>query len=73
MATTTSTPAFASASVAVRFAAREQTSITGTSPALRTSCESSGRLASESNTTRRGWRDTPSTRAVSRGSSWVAV
>ena len=38
-----------------------------------TSCESSGRRASESNTTRRGWRATPSTRAVSCGSSASAV
>ena len=35
--------------------------------------ESSGRRASESNTTRRGWRVTPSTRAVSSGSSASAV
>ena len=73
VATITSTPAASSASVAVRAAAREQTTITGTSLALRTSCESSGRRASESNTTRRGWRATPSTRAVSCGSSASAV
>ncbi len=41
----------------------------GTSAALRTSWESSGRLASESKTTRAGCSPTPSTRAVSSGSS----
>jgi hypothetical protein len=47
--------------------------MSGTSAALPTSLLSSGRLASESNTTRRGWWDTPSMRAVSSGSSAVAV
>ena len=41
--------------------------------APRTSCESSGRRASESKTIRRGWRRTPSMRAVSCGSSASAV
>ena len=57
----------------MREAAREHTTISGSSATPRTSCESSGRLASESNTTRRGWRATPSIRAVRRGSSISAV
>ncbi len=47
--------------------------MSGSSDVPLTSRESSGRRASESNTTRRGWRATPSTRAVSRGSSTSAV
>ena len=62
-----------SASVSVRAAARETTTISGTSAAAPTSCEESGRRASESKTTRRGWRCTFSTRAVSCGSSASAV
>src|SRR5918992_3516305 len=73
VATITSTPADSSACTDVRAAAREQTTVTGTSATPRTSCESSGSRASESNTTRRGWRATPSMRAVSRGSSNSAV
>ena len=49
------------------------TTVSGTSEAPRTSCESSGRRASESKTIRRGWRLTPSIRAVSCGSSASAV
>ena len=69
----TSAPAVSSASVAVRRAARETTTVSGTSGAACTSWESSGRRPSESNTMRRGWRCTPSTRAVSCGSSASAV
>ena len=58
---------------APRGAARETTTVSGTSGAACTSFESSGRRASESKTTRRGWRTTPSTRAVSCGSSASAV
>src|ERR671918_7495 len=71
--TITSTPADSSDCTDVREAAREQTTVTGTSDTPRTSWESSGSRASESNTTRRGWRATPSMRAVSRGSSNSAV
>ena len=56
-----------------RGAARETTTVSGTSAAPRTSWESSGSRASESNTIRRGWRETPSMRAVSCGSSASAV
>ena len=57
----------------VRGAARETTTVSGTSGAAATSCESSGSRAVESKTTRRGWRATPSMRAVSCGSSASAV
>ena len=57
----------------MRLAAREQTTISGTSDPPRTSFESSGSRPSESNTTRVGWRATPSIRAVSWGSSVSAV
>ena len=73
VATMTSAPAISSASVAARGAARETTTVSGSSGAAATSCESSGRRAVESKTTRRGWRWTPSTRAVSCGSSASAV
>ena len=73
MATITSAPAISSASAAVRGAAREITTVSGTSAAPRTSWESSGSRASESKTIRRGWRVTPSRRAVSSGSSVSAV
>src|SRR4051794_39853381 len=73
VATTTSTPAVSSASVAPRGAARETTTTSGTSRASATSFASSGRRAVESNTTRRGWRWTASMRAVSCGSSAIAV
>ena len=73
VATITSAPAVSSASVARRGAARETTTVSGTSAAPRTSWESSGSRASESKTMRRGWRCTPSTRAVSCGSSASAV
>ncbi len=59
VATTTSAPAVSSASVALRGAARETTTTSGTSGASETSFESSGSRAVESNTTRRGWRWTP--------------
>ena len=52
----TSTPWVASASVAVRGAARETTTVSGIARASATSLELSGSRASESNTTRRGWR-----------------
>ena len=61
------------ASVWSRDAARPTTTVSGTSGAPRTSWESSGSRPSESNTTRRGWRAAPSTRAVSCGSSASAV
>ena len=73
VATMISAPATSSASTAVRGAARVTTTVSGTSAAPRTSWESSGRRASESNTIRRGWRVTPSMRAVSCGSSASAV
>ena len=73
VATITSTPAASSASVARRGAARETTTVSGISAAAVTSLESSGRRPSESKTTRRGWRCTPSMRAVSCGSSASAV
>ena len=73
VATMISAPAISSASTAVRCAARVTTTVSGTSEAPRTSWESSGRRASESKTIRRGWRCTPSMRAVSCGSSASAV
>src|SRR4051812_19132463 len=73
VATTTSTPAVSSASVAPRGAARDTTTTSGTSRASATSLESSGRRAVESKTTRRGWWCTASMRAVSWGSSASAV
>ena len=69
----TSAPAISRASVAVRGAARETTTVSGTCGASLTSLESSGQARLESNTTRRGWWWTPSTRAVSCGSSASAV
>jgi hypothetical protein len=69
----TSAPAISSVSVAARGAARETTTVSGISGAICTSLESTGVRASESNTTRRGWRVTPSMRAVSCGSSASAV
>src|SRR4051794_30772551 len=72
-ATTISAPAASSASVCWRGAARETTTVSGISGAARTSWLATGRRASESKTTRRGWRWTPSTRAVSWGSSASAV
>ena len=57
----------------MRCAARVTTTVSGTSAAPLTSWESSGSRASESNTIRRGWRVTPSIRAVSCGSSVSAV
>ena len=57
----------------MRAAARETTTISGTSTAALTRCEDSGRRASESKTMRRGWWCTFSTRAVSIGSSASAV
>src|SRR5947208_2945876 len=72
-ATTISAPAASSALVSWRGAARDTTTVSGVSLAARTSWLDSGSRASESNTTRRGWRCTPSTRAVSCGSSVSAV
>ena len=73
VATITSAPAASSASAAsARRGARDddgQRHLGGAG----TSWESSGRRASESNTIRRGWRWTPSMRAVSSGSSASAV
>ena len=59
--------------MARREAARETTTVSGSSGALRSSAESSGSRASESNTIRVGWRWTFSIRAVSCGSSASAV
>src|SRR3954447_9696163 len=77
VATSTSAPAVSSASVAERGAARETTTVSGTSWAWPTSLESSGRRAVASKTTRRGWRRAgtsgSSMRAVSCGSSASAV
>ena len=73
VATTMSAPAISSPSTALRCAARVTTTVSGTSAAPRTSCESSGSRASESKTIRLGWRCTPSMRAVSCGSSASAV
>ena len=73
LATITSTPADSSACMFVRVAAREQTMISGAFSIEATSFESSGRLASESKITRVGCFGTASTRAVSSGSSAVAV
>src|SRR3954470_493996 len=72
-ATSTSAPAVSSDSVSWRGAARETTTVSGISGAAWTSWLVSGRRASESKTIRRGWRWTPSTRAVSCGSSATAV
>ena len=73
VATITSTPADSSAWTAVRDAAREAHHDQRHLGRARDERESSGSRASESKTTRRGWRATPSTRAVSRGSSVSAV
>jgi hypothetical protein len=75
VATITSTPWVFRPSVAARGAARETTTVSATSDASATSREPSGRRASESNTTRRGWRtlSTSGRRAVSCGSSAIAV
>ena len=73
VATITCAPAASSASVASREAARETTTISGTAWAPCTSWDSIGRRASESKMTRAGWRNSPSTRAVSCGSSASAV
>jgi hypothetical protein len=73
VATITSAPAASSASVRRRDAARPTTTVSGSAGALSMSRECSGSRPSESNTTRRGWRATPSKRASSRGSSASAV
>ncbi len=77
VATSTSAPAASSASVSERAAARDTHTVSGTCRRRATSWEEIGRRASESNTTRRGWRGSsagiPSGRAVSWGSSARAV
>src|SRR4051794_4947389 len=72
-ATMISAPAASSALVSWRGAARETTTVSGVSATSWTSLLASGRRPRESKTTRRGWRCTPSTRAVSSGSSASAV
>ena len=59
VATITSAPWVSSASVAVRGAALDTTTVSGSSRAPRTSCEDSGSRASESNTILRGCPETP--------------
>ena len=73
VATTTSAPAVSSVETAVRRAARETTTVSGTSGAMRTRFEVTGRRAVVSKTMRRGWRAASGGRAVSWGSSRSAV
>ena len=73
LTTTTSAPADSSASIALRGAARETTTISSTSGACETNCESSASRASESKTILRGCFSAPGVRTVSCGSSAIAV